>query len=270
MNDRQHHPLASILAHEDLDPTERRRADDHLATCPQCRDLLARLRDVEERAATVPGLPGLEADPLADLSPAERAAAEHSRRQLLTRVAGGKGRRWAPVGFGGALALAAAFALVLFGPWRAPGPDASDAFADLRLGPAVVMRHDGAATAPVAPGEPVALRFTPSRGGWPVVVRLGAEDAEVLCPTDDTPGWRLSADRPAVVPPPGSGVVWRAAPDESTARWLVALSSAPVDDPAELARGLAAALDGRQDDARVRATAWLEERFGAVGVVVPR
>lgn len=269
MSDRQHHPLASILAHEDLDAAERRRADDHLATCPECRDLLARLRDLEGRAAAVPGLPGLEVDPLADLSLAERAAAEASHRQLLTRVAGGKGRRWAPVGFGGVLALAAAFALILFGPWRSSGPDASDAFADLRLGPAVVMRDDGAAAAPVAPGEAVALRFTPSRAGWPVVVRLQAADAEVLCPTDDTPGWRLPADRPAVVPPPGSGVVWRAAPDESTARWLVALSPAPVDDPEALARSLAAALDG-QDDAQEQAAAWLEGRFGAVGVVVPR
>lgn len=262
MNDRLHHPLASILAHEDLDDVERRRTDDHLASCPACRDLLARLRDVERRAANVQGLPDLSADPLAGLPLADRDAAARSRRELLSRVSAGEGRRWIPIGFGGALALAAALVLVLVGPWRTE--HVSDSFADLRLGPAVVLRDEGVAAAPVAPGEPLAIRFTPSRGGWPVVVRLADEGVEVLCPTDATPGWHLPAGRPAVVPPPGSGVVWRAAPEESAARWLVALSPAPVVDPAALARDLhAAARDPGQ------AIAWLEARFGTVGIVGP-
>jgi hypothetical protein len=254
MSDRDHPPVELILAHEDLDGDERRRVDAHLTTCPQCRELLARLQRVEAQARGVAGLPDT-ADPLADRSPVERAAAARSQRELLQRVTRRTGRRPGrvlPAGLG-VIALAAAVTLVMIGPWGSGDPAPDPVLRDLRIGPAVVSRDDAGGT--VVAGEPLSIRFTPTRSGWPVVVRLDATGAAVLCPTAAVPGWYLRADRPAAIPPPGSGVVWPAGQPGSRTRWLVALAEAPVDDPAELARGVASSADVKL---------WLESRFGTV------
>ena len=272
MNGHDRHPVDRLLAYEDLTDDARRRIDEHLKDCADCRALLARFQDLETRAGGVEGLPPLGDDPLGDLSPDDRAAAACSREALRRRVAGRRGRnaRILVFGFGGTLALAATLAVLLLGPWRTDERDSARVFADLRLGPAVELRD---ADAPVgdaipAPGAPAALRFTPARTGWPVVVRVEGDRAVVLCPTADAPGWRLPAGLPAVVPPPGSGVTWPMAMEDESACWLVALADGPTEDPAALARDIATAASAPEGESVVdRVLAELETRYGATGVV---
>lgn len=281
MSDRTHHPLDLILAHEDLDESARARADAHLVDCAECRELLARLRDLETRAAGVDGLShGPHDEPLRDLTGTERAAADRSRRALAARVRGGRRPRRLVTGAAGALALAAVLLVMVVGPWRGESPAPGALLADLRLAPALVTRDgpgsgDGA-TASVTPGAPLTVRLTPARAGWPVVVRVGAAGAAVLTPTPTEPGWRVAADRPAVLPPPGSGVAWRAAPAGREIRWVVALASGPVEDPAALARGIRQVAAGRPaaGEGGLDATAecvrsWLAGRFAGAAVVPP-
>jgi hypothetical protein len=276
MSDHDHPSRSTLLAVEELDARERGEVTEHLATCVACRALLTRLQDVEARAASVSGLPPLAGDPLADLSPFDREAAARSQRALLRTVQTGSGsgpggRRWLSAGLAGALALAAVLTLVILGPGRVDERDAAWLFGDLRVGPAVVIR--GQADAPghgnaPAPEETISIRFTPARDGWPVVVRIGAAGAEVICPTEELPGWPLHADRPAVLPPPGQGVVW---PAGATTCWLVALSDTPIADVGGLARGVAVAATDHGlagDEAMTNGVrSWLEARHGPVGVV---
>jgi hypothetical protein len=158
-------------------------------------------------------------------------------------------------------------ALVLLGPWNGGGPDAAHLFTDLRLGPAVVVRGEGdsadsGGVGNLAPEDPAALRFTPARAGWPVVVRLDEKGARLLCPTTQVPGWHLDANLPAVLPPPGSGLTWPAGEPGTATRWLVALTDDPVADPAQLAEMIAVA-EGTKDGV----VAFLQKQFGTVGVV---
>jgi hypothetical protein len=268
---RHEHPAPStIFAFEELDVDARRDLEQHLAACEACRDLLTRVRESESRAASVDGLPPLDDDPFADLSPTVPTAAAHSKQALLRRVQAASSqktpRKILPA-FGGFFALAAVLALVLVGPWHGEDMDAAHMFADLRLGPAVVVRGEGDSAGSggignLAPADPAALRFTPARAGWPVVVRLDEKGARLLCPTAEVPGWHLDANLPAVLPPPGSGLVWRAGEPGTTTRWLVALTDDPVSDPAQLAEMIAVA-DGTRDGV----VAFLQKEFGTVGVV---
>jgi len=270
MSRREHPSLSTILAYEELDADERRNLEQHLAACEACRDLLTRVQDTESRAASVGGLPPLEDDPFADLSPTVPAAAAHSKQALLRRVQAASSqnnpRKIAPA-LGGFFALAAVLALVLLGPWRGGEMDAAHMFADLRLGPAVVVRGEGnsagsGGVGSLAPDAPAALRFTPARAGWPVVVRLDGKGARLLCPTAEAPGWHLDANLPAVLPPPGSGLTWPAGEPGTATRWLVALTDDPVADPAQLAEMIAVA-EGTKDGV----VAFLQKQFGTVGVV---
>lgn len=270
MSRRKHPLLTEIFALEELEADARHSIEQHLVTCEKCRALLKQIQETESRAARIEGLPPLNDDPFADLSPTVPEAAAHSKRALLRRVQAAsiqKSPRKISPTFGGFFALAAVLALVLLGPWRGGEMDAARMFVDLRLTPAVVVRGEGDAIDPskgqdLAPGDPVALRFTPARAGWPVVVRLDDQGAEVLCPTTAVPGWHLEANLPAVLPPPGSGLVWPVGEAGTTTRWLVSLTDEAVSDPAKLAEMIAVA-DGTKDGAE----SYLEKRFGAVGVL---
>ncbi len=229
------HPLDLILGYEELDHDERARADAHLAGCEPCRRLLDDCGAAESRGVDAIAI-DLD-DPLAGHDPSVRADADASRAELLARLpAGSTSVAWWRRGDTamGLLALAAVLvALVVFGPWTA---DDGAPFEGLRLAPSVVARDEGVH---LEPGDPFSIRFVPAADGWPVVVRVGGDGAELVCPTPDLEGWRVRAERPAVIPPPGAGVEWTL-PAGADGRWLVALSADPVADPAALAAELAA------------------------------
>jgi hypothetical protein len=284
MSDRTSHPLELILAHEDLDQAARARADAHLASCAECRELLTRLRDLEARAAGVDGLHhGGDDDPLGALSEAERAAAVRSRQALVARLPRAhrpRRSRRLVTGAAGALALAAVLVLMVTGPWRGGDSAHGPVLGDLRLAPAVVARDAAGPAGEGVPGgasgAPVTVRFTPVRAGWPLVVRVDAAGTTLLTPTPAGAGWRVAANRPAVLPPPGSGVTWRAAPAGEAVCWVVALAGDPLADPAAVAREIrqvaavpqVAGQDG-VDAAAERVRSWLAGRFAGAAVVGP-
>lgn len=237
------HELDLILAFEELDGDDRRRAEAHLAGCAECRELLARLQGLDAAARPLE----LTDEPLAGLSAAERAAAGTSREAMLRRLALGSSRTawWRRRGTGlGALALAATLTAVV---WLGSPGDRDDLpFANQRLAAQVVAR-DGAVQ--LAVGDPLTIRLTPERDGWPVVVRVSQGRAELMHPVTDQTPWTLRAGKPAILPPLGSGPVWALGDGD---QWFLALAEAPVADVTQLADELAAG-----DVAKV-----LEQRFG--------
>jgi hypothetical protein len=251
------HPLDLILAYEELDAGPRAAADAHLAACEPCRALLARLQAAE---ATLPAGVDLD-DPLADLPPETRAAADASRSALLARVAR-KRRSLVPWPRGGGLGfvLPLAAVLVVITGIAVFERNAADPFDALRLAPAVVTRD---APAELQPGSAVSIRFTADRDGWPVVVQADASGVRLLCPTPDLAGWPVRAGLPVVLPPPGTGVTWALGEDAPAERWWIALSADPVSDPAALAALLTA-------DGPDRVTALLQGRFGAAAEIPRR
>lgn len=248
MNER--HPLDLVLAYEELDAAQRAAVDEHLAACASCRTLLGKVQAAE---AAAPGAIELD-EPLAGLSAETRADAEASREALLQRIRRDRKSRapWlTPARLLIAVPLAAAL-LVAIGLKDFIGRRA-EPFGDLRLAPAVVTRD---AERELQPGQPVSIRFTPDRDGWPVVVHADETGVRLLCPTAELAGWPAQAGLPTVLPPPGSGVSWNLASDGAAERWWVALSADPVDAPAALAALLATA-------APDEVTGLLSSRFGA-------
>ena len=244
-----------ILVYEDLTEEERRLADRHLDECAPCRRLLDRLQEAECVATEESRVPAvsLPDDPqgLVELDAGERAAADESLRLLLRqrpRAASGRRFPW-PVGLG-VLAAAAALVLMVWTPWNV-----ELTITDLRVTPAGVIR--GAGNEPVA--DAVTLRFVQEVDGWPVVVRLrSGQEPQLLLPAADWPGLRLTAGRPVVLPPAGSGRIWDAPPQGQKDVYLVAISRNAAPSFTVLQDLLAAA----GDPGNVRES--LAARFGSV------
>ncbi len=75
-----------ILSYEDLEADERRRADEHLAACAECRALLDGVRAVETARGPEGALPPLEDGEFFALSADEAAAEAASRGALRARL----------------------------------------------------------------------------------------------------------------------------------------------------------------------------------------
>jgi len=135
------HALVAPYALDALDDDEGRGFEEHLATCEECRDALAQLR--EAAASLAYGAVGPAPPPALKERILTQARAERSNVTPLPRR-----RRWtAPVA--AAAALAAAVALGV-GVWSATRPATSDPFAK-------VLAHDGAKVVPVGGRGAVAV-----------------------------------------------------------------------------------------------------------------
>ena len=77
---------ALVLGQEDLTDEEARIVKAHLAQCPDCRELLADVRQVEASAEHLAALPAAVEDPLYRLDPAEERAEQESRRALVAKL----------------------------------------------------------------------------------------------------------------------------------------------------------------------------------------
>ncbi|HPF70913.1 MAG TPA: zf-HC2 domain-containing protein [Candidatus Krumholzibacteria bacterium] len=253
-----------VLQHEDLTETERRRVDEHLAACPSCRTMLARVREAERTLPDPGDMPQLPPDPDGDpsgmhLTGDDLRQAQASRTLLLERVASPAGRRRiAPLGWGGlAMALAACLALLLVGRV----PDGGDEpFHDVRLAPAKLAR--GGAAAPLQPGDAYVVRFTPDAPGWPVVVAQDPDGAPRVQYPYAAQAPRAEAGAPLALPEAGSPYAWRWSGPGGTV-WLAFAREGAVD-PAALQAVLAGARTA-DEIARV-----LEHRFGAAAVIIAR
>jgi anti-sigma-K factor RskA len=147
------HSLVAPYALDALDEHERRRFEEHLATCERCREELSGLR--EAAADLAYGAVGPPPPPALRERILERARAERDNVVSLP----GRRRSWTTP-LAAAAAVAAAVALGV-GVWSATRPSASDPFAAIlaRPGAKVVAMGDRGAVA-VAPDGDAALALS--------------------------------------------------------------------------------------------------------------
>lgn len=249
-----------ILVYEDLTDEERRLADEHLLSCASCRDMLKAVQAAEQVSLDWTDLPAdpdaMDQDPLTHLDAVTQAQGHLSREQLLNRLALSRKNRWRlPAGLGG-LALAATLALLVWSPWQTAE---TLLVMDLRVTSQSVVR--GQNSAPAA-GEAIALRYQQMGAGWPVVVRVREnESPQLLLPTETQPTFELQANRPVVLPPADSDLVWHLADTPRRETYLVAISA---HQPPSV-KQLQALLADHPDSSTLRAR--LERDLGPVSAV---
>jgi anti-sigma-K factor RskA len=146
------HANVASYALDALDPQEEREFEEHLASCEQCREELAQLRETTAELAY--GAVGPPPPPHLKLRILEEARAERPN------VSSFPARRPWVRPLAAAAALAAAFALGI-GVWAATRPAASDPFASVLAKPgAKVMPMDGKAALAIAPDGTAAIAAT--------------------------------------------------------------------------------------------------------------
>lgn len=244
--------LALVL--EDLEGDELALARDHLAGCAECAGLRERVTAAEARMRAVPGLSAAR-EPLASLSPAERAAADVSRRALVAgAVTDGRGRRktWPRLL---PMALAAGAALIVLGPsLTGRGP-----VRDLRLGSPLVLRGEASTT------PPRGVSFRLARSGYPVLLHVDAGGAvRLLHPAPASPSPPLAAGTLVLLPPPESGDAWRSGLTPGCGTYLLAVATGRPPTPAQLAALATLTTGGDRRAAARGAERLLRETIGAV------
>jgi anti-sigma-K factor RskA len=187
------HSLVAPYALDALDGEEERAFEEHLATCEQCREELAGLR--EAAASLAYGAAG----PAPPSALRERILTQaRAERQNVISLPARRSRWAAPVA--AAAALAAAVALG-FGVWSATRPASTDAFAHVLAQPgAQVVPMDGRGAVAVAPDGSAALALSVPRApsgktyeAW-VIQRGTAKSAGLFAGSDRTSVLHL--DRP--------------------------------------------------------------------------
>jgi anti-sigma-K factor RskA len=187
------HSLVAPYALDALGEEDERAFEEHLATCEQCREELAGLR--EAAASLAYGVAG----PAPPSALRERILTQaRAERQNVTSLPGRRSRWTAPVA--AAAALAAAVALG-FGVWSATRPASNDPFASvLAQRGARVVPMDGRGAVAVAPDGSAALALTVPRApsgktyeAW-VIQRGAARRAGLFDGSDGTSV--LDLDRP--------------------------------------------------------------------------
>lgn len=268
-----------ILGHEDLDGDERASADAHLAACPRCQRLLARVRDLESAPGPRGALPALEGTRRLRMGRADARQARASLAALRARLDLGRPAvsrraiRLAPrVLLPAALAAAALLlylsrasdrhqvyprevALVAFS-----GPRGTEGGAD-RAEPRTAWRT----------GESFRIRFELDRPSHPVVIHVDpAGRSELLHPDGPhSPIPLMPGGQPVSLPPAESAVEWTFEGEPGPETFLVSVSP---DGRADLVAilGEAAALQGAAGPRAevVRSLArLLEARLGRTGIV---
>lgn len=273
-----------VLAYEELEPSDRERADAHLAECAECRSLLASVQEIERKAAAAGTLPELGDASLLPRTDAERGEAERSlialRQRLgleapdaprrpaarepegwLERLRATLGalvpdRRWA-------LAPIVVAAIAIVALWPRPTGDPL-LVRDLRL----IAESEVRGSAPGwHTGEAFTLRFELTSPAKVVVFHVGAgARPTLLYPFEPTAFTEHEMAGPIVLPPPASGIEWRLEGEPGPERFVVAAGARGAIDVAALVAE-AAALDsvGESSESVYRSLGrLLERRVGPV------
>lgn len=241
-----------VLAYEELEPGDRARADAHLAECSECRALLARLQEVERKAASPGTLPDLDDPSLTLKTDGEIGEAERSLLLLRERIgletpAAPKrhearepegwfehliadmralipDRRWA-------LVPIAAAAIAFVALWPRPSGDPL-LVKDLQLSPESGVRGG---TPGWHTGEAFTLRFELTSPAKVVVFHVGADARPALLyPFEPVALTTNEAEGTIVLPPPASGVEWRLEGEPGPERFVVAAGARGAIDVAAL------------------------------------
>jgi predicted anti-sigma-YlaC factor YlaD len=175
-----------------IDPAERAQVDEHLATCPDCREELASLAGLP---AMLRKVPVVEAERLA-VADAEPDAIEMPSEQMLTSLVGRTAnvrriRRWR------ALAAAAAVIVVAFGGGAALG----HALQSPAPAPPASRSWHTAARTDAATGADLAVKYRQTGEGTVMLVHIAGVKLGSVCQflvtsngtSWPTGGWQLQA-----------------------------------------------------------------------------
>ncbi|MCA9753595.1 MAG: DUF4384 domain-containing protein [Gemmatimonadetes bacterium] len=226
-----------LLAGDELDGDERREFEEALARDRELRAFVERVREVERAPGPRGELPPLET---LELSPADRADAEQSLRELLTRAGvaprvlaparrrPGWARLPAPAWGGVALALAASLLLFFASP-------SEHLVSGLTAEP--VGRTRGTEGGTWQAGDAFRLAFTPESAGFGAVFHVDPAGAvELLLPESASAGAvPFREGQGVVLPAPETGERW----ELDGAGREVFLLAAWRNSPADLAEVLA-------------------------------
>jgi hypothetical protein len=274
-----------VLAHEELEPGDRARADAHLAACESCRALLASLQAVERGAAASGSLPELDDPSLRPRTDAEAGEAERSllllrqRLGLEARAAANEAGAREPAGWldrvrarlaalaphrGWAMIqVAVVLAVATIVLWPRPGGEPL-LLRDLRMVSESEVRGGEAGW---QTGEAFTLRFELSSPARVVVFHVGADARPVLLHPSETVA--TLAREPAgsvVLPAPGSGIEWRLEGEPGPERFVVAAGARGDIDLAALSAEAAAlgSAGASQESVSRSLERLLERRVGPV------
>ena len=289
-----------ILVYEDLDPAERREADQHLEGCEECRNLLAELRRIERLGGREAALPAGGPDRAFATGFAHRADARASLLALEARIEAA-GSASAALGAmrepAGALAepapprreirsgpkpapisryldsarrrwlsvlipAAAAAALAIVTLWPRPAGEPR-LLSGARVLPVSGMRGAGPGW---HTGDAFAIELSLTAPSRVVVFHVDPNGAVALLhPEDPAAPIEPSPSGTLRLPPPG--MEWRLEPPEGSETFLIAATKHPALDLAAVLEQ-AQALDAADREARVHAVRLLlEHRIGSVTVV---
>jgi len=278
-----------VLVYEELTETERARADEHLASCSACAELLGRLQRLERAAAAQGAIPPLDAPVLERLSAGEREDADASLALLRTRLRLGprfgnrptraglraRGgvldafRDWlfGPTGMRWALASAsvAAILLVTFVVWqpRQSGMTTGALVRDARLAPYSGPR--GATVPGWHTGQAFVLDFMLAAPASPVVFHVDPRGSvTLLYPESPTSPAPIEPAGLVRLPREGSEIVWRLEGEPGPETFLVGATANGQVSLRELAAEAERAGGSDRDAALGRLRALLERRLGPV------
>jgi hypothetical protein len=292
MNDGHDALRELVLGYEELDAESRATADAHLASCPACRALLARVQQVERRAQSLSPPAGFDAANDDALGAADREAADRSLVALRAKLglpsstpapaAAPRPARWSWRAISGGrrerprtptwvhvLAPVAAIVLVvaMIALWPRPAAPPT-AVHGLEIAPWSRVR----APRPQAwrTGDAFVLRFRLDRPAHVVVFHVGPDGRPALLHPADP---RAEASRfPAgevQLPDSAGGIEWRFEGDPGLETFLVATTESrdlAMGEIVEAARRLGEA--GRPRAAITRELAGLlEDRVGPVRTI---
>lgn len=162
-----------------IDPADRAQVDEHLATCPECREELAGLAGLP---ALLRRVPQAEAERLAEIDPADPPAGEKPPEELLppvlARMAQARRvRRWRE------LAAAAAVVVLALGAGAAGATLVQSGSATPPSAGHVAEGHawQTVSTTDAATGASLTVKYTPRSWGTLMSVRVSGIPAGTVC-----------------------------------------------------------------------------------------